>query len=147
MIVTLSIPGEPRGKARPRFFARKGGGIGNYNDTKTASYENLVKFCAQEQFHEALWEGPVRVSIKAYFSAPKSTKKSLLAYVINELLYCIKKPDVDNIAKITCDALNKVVYHDDAQVAELIVSKRYSKTPRVEIVIIKLPLAFDPEDK
>ena len=43
-----------------------------------------------------------------------------------ELLPC-KKPDADNIAKVVCDALNKVAYDDDTQICNLYVCKRYTK--------------------
>lgn len=36
-----------------------------------------------------------------------------------------KKPDGDNIAKMVGDALNKVLYHDDCQIADIQVRKFY----------------------
>ena len=36
------MPGEPRGKGRPR-FRRAGAFVQTYTDDKTANYENLVK--------------------------------------------------------------------------------------------------------
>jgi len=44
-----------------------------------------------------------------------------------------KKPDCDNIAKIICDALNGIVYHDDSQVVDLEIRKYYSDEPKVKI--------------
>ena len=46
-----------------------------------------------------------------------------------------KKPDADNIAKIICDALNNVAYHDDTQVIELIVVKKYAREPKVKVAL------------
>lgn len=40
---------------------------------------------------------------------------------------CQKKPDVDNLAKIVLDSLNKIAYDDDAQVCRLLVEKRYGR--------------------
>lgn len=48
------------------------------------------------------------------------------------------KPDLDNIAKFYLDAGNELVWHDDAQVSSLKVTKHYSKVPRVEMKIVKL---------
>jgi Holliday junction resolvase RusA-like endonuclease len=36
------------------------------------------------------------------------------------------------------DALNSVIWKDDSQVVDLVVSKWYSETPRVEVTIIPL---------
>ena len=46
-----------------------------------------------------------------------------------------KRPDVDNVLKIVCDALNKIVYDDDACIVDAQVRKYYSANPRVEISI------------
>ena len=47
----------------------------------------------------------------------------------------IKRPDVDNLVKGVKDALNGYVYKDDSQVSQLFTTKKYSKTPRIEISI------------
>jgi Holliday junction resolvase RusA-like endonuclease len=47
----------------------------------------------------------------------------------------VKKPDLDNIAKICLDALNKLAFDDDSQIVALRVEKHYSEEPRVEIEI------------
>ena len=46
-----------------------------------------------------------------------------------------KKPDVDNVAKIILDALNKEAYYDDAQVVDFQLRKFYSDNPRVVVTI------------
>ena len=38
------------------------------------------------------------------------------------------KPDIDNVIKAALDAMNDVVYDDDKQVFELVVSKRYTES-------------------
>lgn len=50
---------------------------------------------------------------------------------------CQKKPDVDNLAKIVLDSLNKIAY-DDAQVCRLLVEKRYGETPQVLVRLSEL---------
>lgn len=44
-------------------------------------------------------------------------------------------PDGDNYAKAALDGLNKVAFLDDAQVCDLISSKRYSRNPRLVIEV------------
>lgn len=51
------------------------------------------------------------------------------------------KPDLDNLTKLVCDALNGIVWMDDAQVTDCIVKKRYDVTPRTEIVVRPLTAA------
>ena len=46
-----------------------------------------------------------------------------------------KKPDIDNIAKVVLDALNKVAFKDDNLVSRISVEKLYSETPRIEVKI------------
>lgn len=62
-----------------------------------------------------------------------------------------KKPDADNVGKIIMDGMNpkmrrnkqlhkmvevmRGVYHDDKQVTSLLVKKRYSEYPRVEVTV------------
>lgn len=51
----------------------------------------------------------------------------------------IVKPDVDKLARAAMDALTGTVFADDAQVADLVVAKRYGTPERVEIQIARLP--------
>ena len=55
----------------------------------------------------------------------------------------VKKPDCDNIAKIVLDALNKIAYKDDAQVAELSVKKRYAAAAKVFVHIEEIDTRGD----
>lgn len=41
-----------------------------------------------------------------------------------------KKPDLDNVAKIICDGLNKIAYEDDSQIIDLTVTKYYAEIPK-----------------
>ena len=70
---------------------------------------------------------PLEIDITAFFNGKFSNGD-----------WATKKPDSDNIIKIVLDGLNKVAYHDDAQICKLSFEKRYSKIPRVEVKIKKL---------
>lgn len=43
MKIELVIPGEPRGKGRPRIVRLKNGRSGSYTPDKTVSYEELIR--------------------------------------------------------------------------------------------------------
>ena len=47
----------------------------------------------------------------------------------------IKKPDIDNIAKIILDALNQLAFKDDNQIVKLDIEKIYSEEEKVYIKI------------
>jgi len=73
--------------------------------------------------------------IIAYYAIPASTSQKKRREMESGLLRPIKKPDVDNLAKVVCDALNKIAYRDDAQVVDAQVSKYYSDQPRIEVIM------------
>lgn len=138
MKIAFIIPGEPEAKMRP-VFARRGKFVAAYTPDKTVRYENLVKMMfinAREDAGVAgLLEGPLEIRIDAYFAIPSSESKKRKAMMLSGEIKCVKKKDVDNIAKIVMDGLNKVAYKDDKQVIKLIVTKQYSDEPRVEVFV------------
>lgn len=129
------IPGKPMGKGRPRFA-----GYGRpYTPEKTVNYETLVKLEFQAQCGGAwMADAPVRMSIEVYMDVPQNASKRRKALMLSGKLWPTKRPDFDNIGKIIADALNGLAYHDDAQVVDARVVKRYGETPRVEVEIEEL---------
>lgn len=133
----FAVYGEPVGKGRPKFSTVNGHAVA-YTPKKTANYENLVKLSYKQAFpEEKPFEKDVqlKVSIRAYFSIPKSASKKKHQAMIDGEIRPTKKPDTDNIAKVVCDALNGIAYHDDSQIVELTVSKSYSDNPKVLVRI------------
>jgi Holliday junction resolvase RusA-like endonuclease len=125
------INGEPVGKGRPR-FSRVGNYVHTYNPPKTAAFERKVKTCyletTMDKFHQA-----VIIYIKAYMGIPSSISKKKKEEMIGRP--CLKKPDVDNLAKCVLDGLNGVAYDDDSQVYSLTIEKYWSDEPRTEVII------------
>ncbi|MDR0674078.1 MAG: RusA family crossover junction endodeoxyribonuclease [Zoogloeaceae bacterium] len=135
MKIVFTLPGEPVGKGRPR-FSTAGKFPRAYTPEKTASYESLVKLAAARAMAgKPPVSGAVSVSINAFFSIPKSASRERKARMISKDIRPTKKSDADNIAKIICDSLNGIVWHDDAQVVSLQVEKIYAETPMVEVNI------------
>lgn len=130
-LLRFSIPGEPQGKARPR-VVRTSAGSRAYTPDKTVAYEKLVRLRFSELHREPL-EGEVAARITAYYGIPKSAAKKRKALMEVNEIRPMKKPDADNVSKIILDALNGLAYHDDSQVVELTVSKKFSPYPRVEV--------------
>ena len=135
---SFEIPGNPRGKGRPK-FARRGNFVRTYTDDKTASYENLVTLAAKAQMRGMEpFKGAVSVGVICFFPIPKATPKKFLAEMRNGGIRHIKKIDADNCAKAVLDGLNHVAFVDDAQVARLLVEKFYGDTPRVVVTVTEI---------
>ncbi len=120
------------GKQRPRVLKN---GI-TYTPKKTVEYETFIKeMYVTECRNEKPKEGPVKMSIRAYFPIPKSVSKIKKTSMERGNIRPTKKPDVDNIVKIVGDALNGLAYLDDKQIVSCSVEKFYSSIPRLEIEI------------
>lgn len=121
MSTMFVVPGKPQGKGRPRF-----GNGHTYTPQSTRDYEERIAWTAKASGITPR-TGPVTVIIMAEFAYPKSWPKK------KRPIYHTSKPDVDNIGKIVCDALNGIAYEDDSQVSGLIVTKVYGETERLII--------------
>jgi len=130
--VAIRLDGEPRGKGRPR-FSRKSGRA--YTPAMTQNYEAALRVSAQHVMAGgALLAGPLDVSIRAVFAIPKGWAKKKKAEAEAGTLRATKRPDVDNLAKMI-DALNGVVWSDDAQISDLTIYKRYSLKPSLTVEV------------
>ena len=141
MTVKFTVPGEPCGKGRPR-FSRHGNTVVTMTPAKTAEYEKLVKLSyISGTMRYCFPKGvPLRIKITAHYLIPKSATKANKALMEANKMKPVKVPDWDNIGKIICDSLNGLAYHDDAQVVEGTVIKRYASgtEPMVEVEILEV---------
>ena len=121
-MIDIVFHGTPIGKARPRFGRDKNGNVVTYTPTKTRQFERDFRSLAQvAMIGKTVLEGPVKVTITAYFSHKTKTG------------WHVSRPDLDNIIKAVLDALNGIVFDDDAAVCELVASKKYDDNERVEV--------------
>lgn len=132
------VPGEPTGKGRPRVVT-----VGNrrmaFTPEKTALYENLIKLEYQQQCGCAGFQDQqIRMDIKAYYALPKSDSKRKRADKLSGVIRPTKKPDIDNVYKVTADALNGLAYNDDSQIVSANIEKHYSERPRLEVEITEV---------
>ena len=80
-------------------------------------------------------EGRIKVNIIAYFSIPKTTKKSEINEMLDNNISPTKKPDIDNIVKVVLDSMNKFAFRDDNQITKLEVEKKYALEDKVYVKI------------
>ena len=115
------VEGKIKGKARPRVYNGRA-----ITPKDTVTYENWIKTSYINQCGK-YFEGPIRGRIEIYYQIPKSCTKKRLQDIRDERDYPCKKPDCDNVAKIVLDSLNEIAYHDDSQIIELTVIKRWTE--------------------
>ena len=127
-LLVINVPGEIRGKGRPKFSTR-GKFARAYTDGKTLSAENWVRACAVEQVGQPCLEGPLTLSMHIIVAIPPSWSKRKQADALAGLIRPTGKPDLDNCAKLAADALNGIVWKDDSQIVGMSVSKRYGSAP------------------
>lgn len=131
MIRVFNIPGEAKGKGRPK-FARMGNFVKAYTPKDTANYENWVKICYKQAYPGAeKLQGALKMQIFITTAIPASYSKKQKKMAMDNTLRPTKKPDLDNIAKIICDSLNTIAYEDDKQIVCLEVNKYYGETGNV----------------
>lgn len=131
MKILFEIPGKPCGKQRPRLSR-----YGAYTPSKTVNYENFTKLCFMERYKNFIpLETNLKAKITAYFEVPTSYSKKKKKELIGQPY--AHKPDIDNIAKIILDSLNKIAYKDDNQVTQLEVNKVYGEQAKVVVELEK----------
>ena len=133
----FEVLGQPQGKQRVKATVR-GGFAKVYTPADTISYENKIYSAyiqAQEQLTNKLWDEPLKITLTAFYSIPKSFSKKKVAAALAGLIRPLVKPDIDNIVKVVCDALNSVAYHDDKQIIKIVTEKFYSNEPKLVIEI------------
>lgn len=138
--IKIVIQGEPvpKGRHRARIVQPRGrpAFIHFYQDSDTEKYETRVKQEAAIVMRgRGLILGALSVIITAWVAIPASWSEKKKQAARDQEIRPTPRPDADNYLKCCLDAMNDVVYKDDAQVVDQQVSKRYSDSPRLEIEI------------
>ena len=119
--LVVTIPGVARGKGRPRFGQGR-----TFTDSKTENAESWIKVCAVDQVGSPLMQGALALCMQIDVAVPVSWSRRKRADALSGALIPTCRPDLDNSCKLACDALNGIVWKDDAQIAELHVVRRYA---------------------
>ena len=79
-------------------------------------------------------DGPLRFAATFYLPTPQALAKHLAELPT-------KRPDVDNLMHKLTDFFNGVFWHDDSQIVDLVIAKRYAFNgrPGVEITVAPVP--------
>lgn len=130
--ITVTLHGEPVAWARARLGAR---GI-HFTPPKQRNNGAALRLAAREAMGTHLpFECPVRIDLTAEMAIPQSWsgKKQRLAET-GEIMPG-KKPDIDNLYKMAADAMNGIVFRDDALIVEASLRKVYSRQPKLTVTI------------
>lgn len=139
--LAFTIPGEARGKGRPRATVFKGKGdvparARMYSDSKTVSYENLVKMAASQALGSRQpFDEPLAMIVTVRMVPPASDSGKKRAAKLAGSILPTKLPDLDNVVKAVLDGCNKVAFRDDALVVRLVAEKAYAERPGVDVMI------------
>lgn len=127
----FEIPGEPFAKQRARTL--KTGR--SYTPAKTVQFENLVKTCFTQKYPcESMTEDFCTVGIIAVYPVPASWSKKNKIKADQGKIFP-KRHDWDNIGKIVCDGLQGILFHNDNQIFDGYVHKRFGDHPRTVVFI------------
>jgi len=146
-VIAFTVPGQPQGKGRPKATSR-GGFVRMYTPAKTASYEGMIAVLGQE----AMAGRPplacaISLELDIRHQVPASWSRKKRDQALRGSLWPTTKPDVDNVLKAIGDGLNGVAWIDDVQVVQVSLTKRYSETPGVLVVVREVAqaeLALEP---
>jgi Holliday junction resolvase RusA-like endonuclease len=117
-LLDIFIPTEPRAKQRPRHM-RNGH---TYTPWATIEAERVIRYAVRAKHLAPVFQGAVELYLTVVIARPKTVKRP----------YPTITPDLDNYLKLVQDALNGLVWRDDAQVVHSDANKIYcnEKYPR-----------------
>jgi len=113
----------------------------SYQPKDIVDFKNAVRWLAKKQLPNTQQSASAfHVELIFVFRRPESTKKALKSQIdeFNALIVKTSKPDVDNLTKAILDALNGIVWIDDAQVCELHVTKGLGKQDKIIVIATEL---------
>lgn len=141
----LEMLGIPRPKQSFRFAVRKNK-IGKtyvqkYQDQDVIYMEQSLAWQVAQQLPKDFkpFDCGIMLRIEFIFPPLKSwTKKQKQALADGEHIFKITAPDIDNLQKMVCDAMEGVVYVNDSRICKKTVEKCYGEQAKTRIVICAL---------
>ena len=119
------IPGKPVPLQRPRYS------IAHIYDCQKREKASARIWIQNQHGDTDLYAGSLLLNVEFYFETPKRTQS------LNGK-YHIGPPDTDNCLKFLCDISQGLLYKNDSQIAQIIATKLYDRTPRTEFTITQI---------
>lgn len=133
----IKLEFEIKPMAKQSFRTTRNGN--KYLDPSVIKYRKTIRNMAilqmRNQKAEKI-EGAVNMNIVYAFRRPQSlSKKERNEIDGGKTVPKTTKPDIDNLTKAILDALNGIVWKDDAQVAQINIQKIWSAKDQIEVEI------------
>jgi Holliday junction resolvase RusA-like endonuclease len=143
--ITVSLLGTPVPFARMRLSR---GGT-HYVPPEQRNAAAALRLAAAEAMHHgghAVLDEPLSLHLLAEFPVPASWSKKKRARAILGEIRPAGRPDIDNLYKLAADAMNGVVYRDDALIVECWLRKIYGVQPKLVCTVAPIfaPTAVKP---
>lgn len=133
--ITIRITGHPVPQGRPRAVAFAGHAR-LYKPAKSRRWEQDARQEARIVMGDRKpFVGCLIVDLKSFIVPPMGWAAWKRDAALAGRIRPTSKPDVSNLLKAAEDALNGVVWLDDAQIVNAGASKHYAAQPEVQIVI------------
>jgi len=139
-MIEFEILGVPIPLQRARAFSQ-GGHIKLYDSQKKEKAQ--MQWRARLEYREDPLPMPLILYLTYCMPIPKGTSKIRTRAMLYGDLLPAKKPDLDNLIKMTNDFLNGLLYEDDRQIVEIHAKKIYSDIPRTIIKAIPCKELFE----
>ena len=124
MKISFTVPGKPIPQARPRVTQN---GRHTYTPRRSVVYREAVALCAQSAMRgKKPLSGALHVRVQFLFRVPSSWRKTDRDEAERGEKSFTSRPDLDNLYKAVTDAMNGIVYKDDAQIVHATVRKGYA---------------------
>ena len=137
--ISFFVMGEPKPKGSKRAFVVNGRAIVTEGKS-TKSWEATIRTVIGTM-NVTMLHGPVEVELVFYLPTPASRMPK-----IKSKDYWKRhpvpdgKPDLDKCVRAVFDAMNKVLFEDDARVIRLVAEKRFSaERPGVQVTVREAP--------
>lgn len=128
---------QPAGSKRALPLNGKLGGRAIIVDAnrKSAPWKSHVAAVARQHYAEALLRGPLSVTFLFFTPRPAGHIGRKGNVLPSAPMYPTVRPDVLKLARGCEDALTGVLWHDDAQIVQEHLEKRYGEPARVEVLV------------
>jgi Holliday junction resolvase RusA-like endonuclease len=130
-VVSFRVLGTPQPKGSTRAFLPTGSTrpIVTTDNPKIREWQHAIGAVAQT-LGEAMFEGPIAIDLGFRFVRPKSKPRRVVHHVT--------RPDLDKCVRCVFDALQGILFADDAAVVSLTARKWYAAegtAPGVEVAV------------
>jgi Holliday junction resolvase RusA-like endonuclease len=133
-LIRFVLPGTVVPQGRPR-FARRGNYVQAYDPAECKDYKAYVRLLAAQAYKGPPLDGQICLTVRIYRLPPASWSKVKRAMALAGEIRPVSRPDLSNSLKGIEDALNGLIWQDDARIVEEHLYKWYGDEPRAEIEI------------